>query len=419
MTNKNSVGRSAQNGWHSWLLILLLVSIGCSTGKDTGCLNVDVAAALKTQGRLPLSDMVTGLEVIRLDTVRDAYFGNMISLSMTDHYIGFVCDQQKRAYLFDRNGKFLGNIGRIGKGPGEYRQPNVLAISPDEKFIVVGDPWQGKLILYTITGNFLREKVIKPDSPGWRFDKMRFADNNSIFVVFRRPIKPSKGYASILQYDLQFNLTAKILPRAATQEEVEVSYPYPTLLPTRDGNCFWEAGRDTIYYIDRKGVATPRYHLDIRNHCFDLEKGQRKLYQPGQVDLCTKAIGIIDLPGYLMVTIIDQGSSQHLVIDKTSQTAFGADQPIACDTSSQLSWVNSSIENDLFGIEPLGLDQYDPVRNELICAVRPGRISDSHDMTCVRARKVKYPEARDQLADLAESLTGLENMAIVVMKMKK
>jgi len=402
----------------SFVIIGLLVLTGCSASKDPGCLNVDVAAALKTSGRLPLSEMVTGLEVIRLDTVRDAYFGDMNSLSMTDRYIGFVCDQQKRAYLFNRTGKFLGNIGRIGKGPGEYTEPCVLAISPDEKFIVVGDPWQGKLILYTIEGSFVREKVIKTDSPGWRFDKVRFADNNSIFVVFRRPLKPGQGYASILQYDLQFKLTAKILPRAATQDEVEVSYPYPTLLPTRDGTCFWEAGRDTIYYIDRKGVATPRYHLEIRNHCFDLEKGQRNLYQPGQMDRCTKALRIIDLPGYLMVTLFDQGSSRDLVIDKNTYTAYGADKPIACDTSSQLSWVNSSIENDLFGIEPLYLDQYDPVRNELICAVRPGWISDSHDMTCVRARKVKYPEARDQLADLAESRTGLENMAIVVMKMK-
>jgi hypothetical protein len=403
-----------------FLSVLILPGLtGCKPDRTPDCINIDVAAALKQTGKFPLSEMVTELEVIQLDTVRDAFFGNMISLSMTDHFFGFVCDQQEKAYLFDRSGRFIANIGRRGKGPGEYTEPNVLAISPDEKFIVVGDPWLGKLILYDMAGHFLREKVIKQDSPGWRFDKLMFADKSGLFVVFRRPVQAGPGYATIHRYDLDFRLEMKILPRTVNQEDVLSGYSYATLMPTREGTCFWEAGKDTVYYIDRKGTARPRYHLEIKNHCFDLERGQMKLYVPGQYDVCTKALQVLDLPGHLVVGIIENGGSRTLIIDKETNAAFAADRPIACDTSSSEGWVRSSIDNDVYGLEPLMLEQYIPERNELIARVRPGWTADSHDMACVRQRQVKFPEARDQLAKLVEDRTGLQNMAIVVMKLRK
>lgn len=400
-------------------MMILQVLSSCKQVHTPECINIDVAAGLKQSGKFPLSEMVSDIEVIQLDTVRDAYFGNMHSLSMTDHFFGFVCDMQKRTYLFDRSGKFIANIGRKGKGPGEFTEPNVLAISPDEKYIVIGDPWRGKLILFDMDGHFIREKVIKQDSPGWRFEVIKFADKSSIYVVFRRPVKAGPGYASILTYDLDFRLTSKILPRPGTDEEAGDNNTYFTLMPSGSGTCFWEAGKDTVYYIDRNGVARPRYHLDIKNHCFDMEKGQMKLYVPGQLDLCTKAISLVDLPGYLFVLIFDDGGSRTLIIDKATNAAFAPDRPIACDTSSSFSWIRTSIENDIFGLEPLFFEEYIPERNELIVPVRPGWAIETHDMACVRQLQVKFPKVRDQLATLAESRLGWENMAIVVMKLRK
>ena len=400
-----------------FILLLSGVIPGCKQANEPGCINIDVSAALKQSGNFPLSKIIKDVEVIQLDTVRDAYFGNMHSLSMTDHFFGFVCDQQKRAYLFDRSGRFISNIGRRGKGPGEFTEPNVLAISPDEKYIVVGDPWRGKLILYDMDGHFIREKDIKQDSPGWRFEVVKFFDNRSIYVVFRRPGTASTGYASILKYDLDFNLTLKILPRPGTDEEAAAFSYYFTLAPSGDSTCFWEAGKDTVYYIDRQGKARPRYHLDIRNHCFDLQKGQMKLYVPGQYDICTQAIHLTDVPGYLFVTIVENGLSRALVFDKKTKAAFAIDRPIACDTGLRVGWVISSLDNDIYGLEPFFLYDYFPERNEIIRLIRPGWTSETLDMACVRQRQVKFPNVRDKLIKLDEDNASSQNFAIVVMKL--
>jgi hypothetical protein len=46
----------------------------------------------------------------------------------------FVFDQDvtRGLFVFDHQGKFLYRFGNKGKGPGEFTEPNVLAISPDE-----------------------------------------------------------------------------------------------------------------------------------------------------------------------------------------------------------------------------------------------------------------------------------------------
>jgi len=234
-----------------------------------------------------------------------------------------------------------------------------------------------------------------------------------------RPYTASPGFASILEYDLNFQLVAKILPRAGTKEETMDQYNYPTLISTQEGTCFWEAGRDTVYYIDRKGTATPCYHLDIKNHCFDAEKGQMKLYVPGQTELCTKAISVVDLPGYLLAFISDKGESRTLIIDKATNIAFAPDRPIACNTNPGEGWIRTSIENNVFGLEPLFFEQYIPERNEIVAAVSPGSAAETHDMACLRQLQVKFPKVRDQLVAIAESGMGWENSAIVVMKLRK
>lgn len=416
----HKIGRQ-ESGALPFLIFLSLFTAfifgGCNPEKKTDCIEIDINAALEEKGHFLLSDLVKEVEIITLDTVSDAFFGNMISLDLTDHYIAFTCDQQKKAYLFDRQGKFICNPGRKGKGPGEFREPNTIAVSPDEKFVVVGDPWLKKLILFDINGHFIRERVIKDDSPAWRFEAIRFADNTSFYVVFNRPATPAASYATVLQYDLNLMPVRKILPRPENARETSLSFSYFSLITNQDGFCFWEAGKDTVYYIDKRGETRPVYHLGIKDHCYDMGYERPDFYSSGKMNLCTMAMRILDLPCQLLIYIIQKGGSRTILFDKKSKKAFAVDQPIACDTANR-SWVKTSVINDVFGLEPVFLSDFNPQRNELITLVRPGWTIDSHDMACVRQREVKFPAIRDRLATLAESRLGFENMAIVVMKLK-
>lgn len=61
-----------------------------------------------------------------------------------------------RIARFDRTGKYLGEFGKKGSGPGEFLQPHALALAPDGT-LVVGDRSNNRVQILTTDGKFVRE----------------------------------------------------------------------------------------------------------------------------------------------------------------------------------------------------------------------------------------------------------------------
>ena len=61
-----------------------------------------------------------------------------------------------RIVRFDRTGKYLGEFGKKGSGPGEFIQPHALALTPDGN-LVVGDRSNNRVQILTTDGKFIRE----------------------------------------------------------------------------------------------------------------------------------------------------------------------------------------------------------------------------------------------------------------------
>lgn len=61
-----------------------------------------------------------------------------------------------RIVRFDRTGKYLGEFGKKGSGPGEFIQPHALALAPDGT-LVVGDRSNNRVQILSTDGKFIRE----------------------------------------------------------------------------------------------------------------------------------------------------------------------------------------------------------------------------------------------------------------------
>ena len=59
-------------------------------------------------------------------------------------------NNKARVFVFDRDGKFISQIGRLGAGPGEYQQPYKLYINKKNNTIIVADRHLNKLINYDL-----------------------------------------------------------------------------------------------------------------------------------------------------------------------------------------------------------------------------------------------------------------------------
>lgn len=67
---------------------------------------------------LPLSHFIEDFRIVRLDNSDEALF-KAWTITPSNNYIG-IRQSGAPFKLFDKDGKFLCDVGRIGQGPGEY-----------------------------------------------------------------------------------------------------------------------------------------------------------------------------------------------------------------------------------------------------------------------------------------------------------
>lgn len=55
--------------------------------------------------------------------------------------------------LYDGKGRFVRDVGRLGRGPGEYVQPAAVAVMPDGRYLLL-DPMFGRINVYNASGGY-------------------------------------------------------------------------------------------------------------------------------------------------------------------------------------------------------------------------------------------------------------------------
>ena len=111
-------------------------------------------SAVKESVRIPFSMLLDTLEVIKLDNGNeDALVGKAQQITVTDNHLG-INENYSPYKLFTRQGKFIGRVGNIGQGPGEYNLIYASQIDEAHNRIYLL-PWTTRQILaYDLKGNF-------------------------------------------------------------------------------------------------------------------------------------------------------------------------------------------------------------------------------------------------------------------------
>lgn len=98
------------------------------------------------------------LTILVLDTVQNALLGSIDKIGITNQCI-LVLDKDtgQKLLAFDKQGKFLRQIGKIGQGPGEYSRISDFTYSQKENSIFILDYYLQKIHVYNLsTGKFIR-----------------------------------------------------------------------------------------------------------------------------------------------------------------------------------------------------------------------------------------------------------------------
>ncbi|MCP3895106.1 MAG: mitoguardin, partial [Bacteroides sp.] len=120
--------------------------------KRTGQLVTAELKALKDTINLPLSQLTEELQIVKLDNRDEALIGGWTRTTIGKKHILISNNKQTPYKLFDRNGKFLTNIGSYGQGPNEYLNTYAEQLDEERNRIYIL-PWQSdKLLVFDLKG---------------------------------------------------------------------------------------------------------------------------------------------------------------------------------------------------------------------------------------------------------------------------
>ena len=174
----------------------------------------------------------------------------------------------KKLLLFDRNGKFIRQIGRIGRGPAEYVKIIDFATTMDHDTISIYDENIHAVLRYNKQGEFLNKVKI-----GSYFASMEIWKNKEFVMFTRRTVHFPKG-TKISNFCV-FNDKGKLLYEDIFYDHTELlqtkKVRYNDLYQLEDGAInVQEFFNDTIFLYNGEQL-TPRFYFDFKEHALPEE----------------------------------------------------------------------------------------------------------------------------------------------------
>lgn len=169
-------------------MILLIITVSCvpPTKKvDTlkaknSFYKIDVANLMNKQREVYLSEIADSIEYVPLETSKISLLDFIFDAQFTKDFI-FIHQAKGPLAQFDRSGKFIRYISRIGRGPEEYGLIREFSVDEVNRNIFIHSNYTRTINIYSFEGEFLRT-VRYPDDYGnivWSRD--------SLFMCFSEP----------------------------------------------------------------------------------------------------------------------------------------------------------------------------------------------------------------------------------------
>ena len=191
-----------------------------------------------------LSRIVEDLELVQFETKDEAYFKPWYT-TVTDKYIGIR--QSNAPYvLFDRSGKYICNVGSVGRGPGEYIISPYDDIIDDKNELIYLAPFTGdRILVYNTSGKHLKD-IVAPQ----RLQKAKIFLTKNILTVVHTPFNNDRVIA--IQFDVD---SGEVLKELAPPAQLIVKNFEAEIFNTRNASGIFDflpTGNDTLYHFDVK-----------------------------------------------------------------------------------------------------------------------------------------------------------------------
>jgi len=104
-----------------------------------------------------LSEFVDSVRFIKLETTEESLIKNISKVIFIDEGVIIIDEQDGKILLFDSEGNYVRRISNKGRGNGEYLSITSSNYDSESGILSIYDGLTGKMLLYSLTGDFLKE----------------------------------------------------------------------------------------------------------------------------------------------------------------------------------------------------------------------------------------------------------------------
>jgi len=378
-------------------ILLTLFTVSCSNPSDpaTELLVWDLSQDLTVKSDMNLSQFADDISYVKLESRPGCFIGRIRKYSVTDNFILIYDFKQSQVMLFDRQGKFLRNISRSGKGPGEFVFPKDARISHDEKYVLILTT--NKVLRYSFDGEFISETPMLGSAN--EVDTFE----NGLVAFYTSYASVAVDSYSIIYYDWDGRVTGKAGKRNWDRLDRKFSVYQSSFYFLQDELRIHEHYYDTVYAVTGGQELESRIRI-MRNHDYDNYRMPRDWRE--KVDFCIDRW--METEDFIFTTGALKQSLHPLCLEKKSGKIYH--YPYNKELSTY------GIPNDLDGGPPFWPARYKDGR--IISLQYASQIKSVLDNVIIDQAEFKDPDLRQNLLEFRKNLSAEDGPVIIEITLK-
>lgn len=242
------------------LFLLVVILISCKEDVSFECL--DIKINIPDTSFAEIGECFSS-DTISFETLPASLIGIISRVSFVNDNILVADFINDKLMLFSHDGKFIGNVGRKGQGPGEYIKIHDYFIK--DNAIYIYDFSSRKILKYTLDGQYIDQYVMS-----FSFDKIVPTPDGRGYLTLNTFSNKDDG-SKFSWLDNNFKLIAS----ASQKRENGTSLPN-MFFAYKKHILYWEMMNNIIFSIEGNKVS-PLYKVDflsynIPNELNDIDK---------------------------------------------------------------------------------------------------------------------------------------------------
>lgn len=308
---------------------------------------------------IELNEISDSIRVTFLITDNKNLLGEIFKFKCTRNYI-FIVDQQQKLFIFKKNGELYSVIYQMGKGPSEYIEIVDFYVDREEKFILILDPLNGKLLTFDINGIFISGHKIEYNHA----EHITGIKGNNYCIY--QSARFSLNNQNLFFLDSSFNTISSI---EDTNGDFIKNLPYLIDINWYNFNgqsYFKYAMNDTIFAINNDFSKNAHYILNYGSKRMPNKYYTKTKYYQTESHKFYLEGDILESNKYIFIPIYYENKRKHFLFNKKDNTLFdiGTDE-ILVDSNFNLEFWPTYIDMDdvMYQFIPAGV-LYDRIKTK-------------------------------------------------------